>query len=572
MKSVDVEVMKPKESNVFNGIVNEYKDMVVEVNIVEAPMFKFSKKSTKDFAKDLLNSDTVTIDAKSIMKGMYKENNDVKVEYRDWNDSKGVKRELIIASLKALPDSFCMDVFFGLMGLLIKVNSPMVPNNNGFLEFKTSEVSFSLNQLCKEMRITPGSLTYERIEDALGKLFSVEYYSIGGGSLYNKSENNYISTTAAIKIIRKYQTSKRIKNLETGRVQFHKGNVTFDDLIISNLSLGYARLLRNHKYFALKSGVARGLYLYIESNKIKTTSHLKRSFDVLRNKIPIDFKYPSDLKNKLRKPLDSMVTQNIIKDYFYGDETIVNGVKEQCIYFIFSGTKKQLIDSLTKKPKDVKSIKKVDLESDFKLEFPQDIKQELLDFNINPKKVSELIKKYSKYKLAEYILWIKDGVLSGKVKDSAAMFVFAITDEVVVVKKSHPHITEFIEKIRLEADGKKQISKAIIDSGYREYINAELSVFKEEEELIYNTIRDRILDDIEAVQTKRIKSQRALYNMTDKQEEKDKLLLVIEKWEKFSTDREKSDIFVEQLAKKIKILRGLKDYEEFKAEYLKQNS
>ena len=354
-------------------------------------------------------------------------------------------------------------------------------------------------------------------------------------------------------------------------MQFYKGNVKFDDLIIANLSLGFTRVIRNHQYFQLKSGVGRGLYLYIESNRNSKSTYIKRSFEVLRNKVPVEFKYPSDLKTKLKKSLHSMIENEIIKDYFYGDEILINGVKEQSIYIIFNGTRKQLIDSLTKKSKDIKNEKKEDLEVDYELKFPNDIKQELLDIGINSRKVADLIKRCSKWKLAEYILWIKDGIAKGKVKDPAGLFVFATEDDNVVVKKTHPQITEFIENIKSKVEGKKQVSKKLIDDAYKKYIDDALNLFAQEDEFAYEATKEKVLSDIEEVQSKRIKSQKQLYNMATTDEEKETLLLIIEKWEKFSTEREKSEIFIEQFVKKIKLYRKLKDYEEFKAEYIKNN-
>ena len=401
---------KISDANTFEGKIDENKDMMLEINIAEAPMFTFSKNKKKLLVKDLLENDAVTTEAKKIMQDIYDENENAKVDYRGWIDSKGFNRELIVASIKALPDSFTMDVFFGLMSLLIKINSPMFPDDKGLFHFKTNEVSFSFNQLCKEMDISPGSTTYERIEKALGKLFSVEYYSIASGSIYEKSKENYISKRKAIKVINSYTISERTKNERTGKMQFYKGKAKFDDLIIDNLSLGFTRVIRSHQYFHLKSGIGRGLYLYLEANRTSSKSYIKRSFDVLKNKIPVEFKYPSELKTKLKKALNNMIELDIIKDYFYGDEILINGVKEKCIYIVFKGSKNTLIKTLSKKSINTKGNTKNLLESEYKLEFPNDIKAELINFGINPKKTSEILHKYSKWKIAEYILWIKDGL------------------------------------------------------------------------------------------------------------------------------------------------------------------
>ena len=141
----------------------------------------------------------------------------------------------------------------------------------------------------------------------------------------------------------------------------------------------------------------------------------------------------------------------------------------------------------------------------------------------------------------------------------------------VKVNKTHPGITEFIKKIKYDIEGKKLIDEKIILVAYRKYMEDDLKVFEDEDEFAYVATKESIMDDIEKVQKKRIKSQRQLYNMASTKEEKDKLLKIIEKWEKFSIEREKSEIFIEQFVKKIKLYRGLKGYEDFKREYIEKN-
>ena len=551
--------------------IDENKDLMVEVNIAEAPMFCFTRGNKNKSVKSLLEDSNTTDIAREVLSGIYKENKSATVGYRNWTDSSGNERELIIASVRGLPDAYCMDVFIGLVKLMIKYNTPMIENENGKYEFKSNKVEFTLNELCDAMEIKAGGNTYSKIKEALRKLKSANYYSIGAGSIYDKSKKAYETRSErAISLIDSYDTSEILKNDE-GQVNLLRGYVTFGELVMRNLFEGFVRIIRNHQYFQLKTGIARGLYLYIASNKIESTIYEKRSYEVLRNKIPIEYKYPSDLKSKIKKSLDSMVEMGIMKDFFYGDEILINGVKEHCIYLIFKGTRKQLIDSLTKKPKKIKEEKKNDLETDYKMIFPVDLNKELIDLGINSKKIAEIMHKYSKWKIGEYILWIKDGIAKGKVKDSAAMFVFAITDEMVKVGKTHPEIIEFVGKIKSDVEGKTKVSKKLIDEAYKKYIDNELAMFREEEEFAYEATMESIIDDIEKVQSKRIKSQRMLYNMAKTDEEKDKLLSIIEKWEKFSVQREESEIFIEQFVKKIKILRELKDYEEFKQEYIAKN-
>lgn len=565
--------------SVLTGKLNENKDMMVEINIAEAPMFSFCRNKKNYLVKDLLDRKDITPQAKDVMNGIYKENENAKVDYRSWTDSKGLNRELIVASLRALPDSFCMDVFFGLVGLLIKNNSPITPDEKGLFDFKSNEIHFTLNKLCDEMNIKPGATTYERIKNALRKLKSVEYYSLGYGSIYNKIKEAYeVKAEKGISIITDYAISSRTKNEITGEVKFYEGSVIFGDLIMANLKLGFARVLRNHKYFQLKSGVGRGLYLYIEANRNSKDKYIKRSFEILRNKIPIEFDYPSRLKSKLKKPLEAMREQGIIKGYFYGDEYTINGVKEQCIYIIFKGDKYSLIKELENKYKtknidDIKKDSSDKQEEQNKLEFPSNIKAELLQLGINENKIIDLLNKHTQYELAKYILWIKDCISKGKVKDPAGLFVFAMTPSgesgnMVKVENSNPEIVKFIEQYREEKEAKKSLSEEKIKIEFNKYIEIELNNFLEEEEVVYNAMKYSILADINSLYEEKIKTLKTVYNYAKNAEEREKILSNIEKWESFPSEKENSIIFREEFIKRSKLYRGFSDYEEFKVKYM----
>ena len=548
---------------------NKTKDLMVELNVIEAPMFTFTRKNQTFKVKDLMETDSTTNDAKKVLKGIYKKDENTKVEYRQWTDSKGKTRELVVASVRETPKALAMDVFFALIKKLMAANYPVDFDKDGNIHIKDNQVNFTTYELCKIMGKTPSSELYEDIREAILQLKSVEYYSVG--ALYNKSKNLYEDgAVKGVNLVDEMYTSQ--KNLENKIIS---GYVKFSDLVMDNLRAGYVRMLRNDLYFHLRSGITRSLYIYVENNR--DSIYTKRGFSVISDKIPIPYKYISDFKKKLSPALNNLVKAGVIVDFMYGDEFLINGIKENSVYFIFNGTKKSLIKYLEdeykkKHPKlSDKDHKKNNLEDDYELIFPEDIEKELRDIGVNTKKIAEIMKKYSKYKIAEYILWIKDGVNKGKVNDPPGLFVFAITDEMVKVRSSHPHIVEFIEKIKSEVEGKKIIDVKLINQAYTDYINAELELFKTENEFIYTSLRDTVLDEIELVQAKRIKSQRTLYNMATTENEKEKLMMVIERWEKFSIEREKSEIFIEQFAKKIKLLKGLKDYEEFKGEYLEKN-
>ncbi|MGL4655515.1 MAG: plasmid replication initiator TrfA [Sarcina sp.] len=563
-KIIEVQPTKAKDKD---RTIRE-KSFIMDINVIEAPLFRFKNRRTVQTIAKLEKDENISKEMKYVLSRVPEESKSSQVEFLSWTDSKGLDREILAMSMFRLPNAFAMDVFYALIGVYIKKNSPLTfREEDKTYDLPSNKVIFTLYELCEFMGLSVGGGNYQKIKDAIRELNAVKYYSLANGIFYNKKMERYESSREkSISLIDNYDIIGKGKN----RTKEERCTVTFGDLVIENMRYSFVKFLSNNVYFQLKSGLTRRLYSYIEGNKYNK-SYIKRSFDVLKHKLPMDYNYSSELKRRLKKPLENLIESGILKDYFFGDDILINGIKEQCIYIVFKGTRKQLIDSLTEKPKDVKKEKKQDLETDYELKFPEDIKKELLDLGINAKKTTEILQKHSKWKIAEYILWIKDGISKGKVKDPAGLFVFAITDEMVKVNKTHPNITEFIERIKSEVEGKKVIDEATIRAAYRKYIEDDLRLFEEEDEFAYIAMKSSIMDEIEKVQKKRIKTQRQLYNMATTDEEKDKLLKTIEKWEKFSIDKERSEIFIEQFAKKIKLYRGLKEYDEYKREYVGAN-
>ena len=561
-----VEIGEPKTKDKDRTI--REKSFIMDINVIEAPLFRFKNKRTVQTIAKLENDETISKEMRYVLSRVPEESKSSQVEFLSWTDSKGLEREILAMSMFRLPNAFAMDVFYALIGVYIKQHSPlMYSDEEKTYDLPSNKVDFTLYELCEFMGLSVGGGNYQKIKDAIRELNAVKYYSLANGIFYNKKMERYESSREkSISLIDNYDIIGKGKN----RSKEERCTVTFGDLVIENMRYSFIKFLSNNVYFQLKSGLTRRLYSYIEGNNFNK-QYIKRSFDVLKHKIPLDFEYKSELKRRLKKPLENLIESGILKDYFFGDDILINGVSENCIYIIFKGTRKQLIDSLTEKPKDIKVEKKKDLEEDYSLKFPENIKEELSLLGINSKKITEILQKHTKWKIAEYILWIKDGIRRGKVKDPAGLFVFAITDEMVKVNKTHPDITEFIDRIKREIEGKKDIDENLIKSEYRKYIEQELKLFEEEDEFAYVATKESIMDDIEKIQKKRIKSQRQLYNMATTEAEKDKLLKVIEKWEKFSVEKDKSEIFIESFVKKIKLYRGLKDFSDYKIEYLEKN-
>ena len=557
-----------------NGKTISSNSFLVDINMVEVPMFIFKPKKSVKNAEYWLNSNDLSEIAKKVLKRK-SDGKNILAEYMKWTDSRGNEREILATSQESLPNGFAMDVLFTLIALYIK-KSPSIVYCEEECKYilPTRKVSCSLTELCEYMGISDGGKSIDKIKNAIYQLEAVHYYPITTGIIYNGQFEEFEEGESSIRLL-EYEILARKQQRTRDK---HSVTITFGDIILSNIEKSFIKFLNNDTYFSLRSGLTRRLYTYLEGNKYNK-SHIVRKYDTLKYKLPVDFRSKSDLKRKLKAPLERLREVGAISDYMYADEFNIPVEEKECIYFIFKGTKntiiKQLEEDYAKKHPKLKSSKeklKVALEIETELVFPNDIRQELVDIGINSKKITEIMSKYGKYKIAEYILWLKDGVARGKAKDPAGMFVFAITDEMVKVKKTHPHIIEFVARYKAEVEGKQLFSEETIKEAYSDYIDREISLFEEDDEFMFEATKESILDDIEEVQEKRIKSQRQLYNMATKKDEKAKMLSIIEKWEKFSTEREKSEIFIEQFVKKTKIYRSLKDYNEFKQEFISKNS
>lgn len=540
------------------------KSFIIDINMIEVPLFQFKNKRKVTTAKSLEVDPNISDEMRYVISTMPEETKNSQVEFLSWTDSKGLDREILAASVFKLPNAFAMDVFHGLLGLYIKKNTPIAYiEDEKVYDMPENKLEFRIHELCDFMRISTGGNMYKKIKNAIRELKSVNYYSLGNGTFYNKKKERYeASREKSISLIGDYDFVQKGKSKVDEMCE-----VTFGNLVMENIKFNYIKFLNNNIYFQLKSGITRRIYTYLEGNR-HNKNYIKREFNTLRYKLPIDFKYPSELKKRLKVPLENLIEERVISDYFYGDEIHINGEKEDTIYFIFKGSKAEVIENLTIKPKKTEAIPKEENE----LVFPENIRQEILNFKVSESKVDEVISNFNKYQLAEYILWIKDGLAKGKVKDPAAMFVFAVDKGMVKVNVSHPHISEFVEKYRIEVEGKNKVNEEIIQKLYSEYIDEEMLKFKDEEEFMYETMRESLLAELNSKSNKNIKTFKSVLNLQEDEKEKSKMLDLINKWEDFERTQDKSDLFKEQFINNSKLYRNMKDYSQFRNEYISKNN
>lgn len=532
------------------------RSFLMDINLLELPLFRIQKNIKTFTPEDLIKDSNISAEAKEILKDLLQEKNKFLVQLSSWQDSKNLKRELLTVSGTKISDGFAMDVFFALIMLYIKFNAPIAydTKTKTYNIPLSNKLSFSIYELCNSLTIKPTGSNYSKVKEAIKSLAATRYYGLKNGVFFSKELDKYtIQDKKGISLLDSYTLS----SLENGNSRLDKSFVKINKFILNNIKYGFVKFLNQNIYRHLKTGLERRLYTYLENNiylsKGSKKQYIKRSFDVLSQKLNFEYEYNSRLKAKLNPILKKYIDLNIISNYFFGDEIQINGVKEQCIYIILKGTKQNVIDTLTKNND----------ETNEDLSYPKNIVDELRQLNITENAILKLTNMYSEYKLAEYILWIKDGIKHNKVKNPAGLFLHAINDNCITVSTTHPHITAFINEYKEKIEYKKQEANNILHIKYKKYLDDNINRFKNEDEFAFNAFSAKIFENIENVQDKKLKSQRQIYNMTTTKNEKEKLLKTIEKWEDFSVKKEESELFIELLTKEIINYLKLSSIEEF---------
>ncbi|OOV63173.1 replication initiator protein A, partial [Clostridium botulinum] len=344
--------------NSKNKIISE-NTTVIDNNIIESPLFISSLKEVVEVEQleKYIDKNRSIHRVIEVIKEDYegtsnpKNYKNVPVVYRQWTDSKGLERQLLVTH--AIPDMYTMDVWNALIGLYIQKISPIHFNNNkNTYDLDVNEMEFTLYELAKFMNKSTGGSTLDKLMKEIVRLNNAKYYSFANGVIFDKKKEKYLkSKTKGMSLILdcEFDSEKRVKDEKVNS----KCKVEFNKLIIDNIRYQYIKYIDPKEYFALPSrGLTRRLYVYLKGNSHQSNgtkyTYIKRSFYVLKNKIPILEKQPSKIKERLKVPLKNLIKNGMITDYFYGDEDVINE-QEPCIYFIFKGQKDEVINSLRKK-------------------------------------------------------------------------------------------------------------------------------------------------------------------------------------------------------------------------------
>lgn len=553
---------------------------VVDNNIIESPLFISSTKeiTTLGCLENCFSNNTNIQNVIEVIKEEFKKSplpidyRHAPVVYRKWVDSKKLDRELLVTH--AIPDMYTMDVWNALIGLYIQKMSPIYfDTNKNKYEIDADEMEFTLYELAKFMNKSTGGSNLRKLLKEIIRLNNAKYYSFSNGVIFYKKKERYIkSKTKGMSLILdcEFESEKRIKN---EKVQA-KCRVQFNKLIIDNIKYQFIKYINPQEYFALPSrGLTRRLYVYLKGNSYmsdgKRYNYIKRSLMVLTNKIPISEQQPSKIKERLKSPLKNLMKNGMITDYFYGDEYIINE-QERCLYFIFKGTKEDVINSLQKKHHEKQLQLKESItsqeENKFKMKIPKNLDETLEEIGFTAKVIKQLYSEHSKWDIIKYVIWLQQqkSSSSGSVKNSAGLLRFALMGN-VNLDLSHKDIVEFVENEKKKFEESKLSHEEILKNAYDKYVNDQISTLKKEEDGTYNIIYQNTLANIESKVDAQIEQLR-LIEVNEGIE-----MPSLKLWEEFKVKKDKSELFKKNFINSIKVFRGSMTFEEFQVQYHKDN-
>ncbi|MPQ43163.1 replication initiator protein A [Clostridium tarantellae] len=557
-----------KDKVIFNN------SSVLDINFIENPMFISSIKEAITIGDLGTKCEKLQVseEIKNILRKLLEsQSRESLVVYRKWTDSKGNSKELLIAN--SLPTLGCFDIWNGLIGLFLNKLTPIAYDNlEKCFNIDIYEMEFTLYELSKFMGKSLGGYTTEKLKEELYTLCNSTYYSVERNMIFDKKNNEYLHIDEkGFSLIWDLTLNSRKDKSESSKDS--KCKVVFNKVIIENIKYEYFKYLKPNVYFALPSkGIVRRLYTYIlgslyNTNKTENTIYLKRNYFVIGNKLPLYPLQRSKIKEKLNIALKHLINNGIITDYFYGDEIVLNNVKEDVLYIVFKGTKEDVITTLDKNAlKNMLNNK----EENNLLEIPKDIRKELFHIGVTENKVNEIMQKYDKWKLIQYILWIKEKAKESDKKPTnlAGLLIYALQTDTFKLELTHEYIVDFVKNEKAKLN-KNTLTEEQIREKYEKYIDKEISKFMKEEDFIYEMFKENILTVIASTLDQKITQFKMIYNTCNNENDKKSIQKQLDELIEFKNNKEESQLFKQHIKKEIMVYRGLKDFNHFKLEISK---
>jgi hypothetical protein len=543
-----MEQQETKELQINEKRINQ-DSFVMDINAMKIPFFEYTNYKPE-------------LDENGKKKAFEEKEN-------QWIDSKNIKRRFYKYCKGRLPRQFEQDVYFGLMRLFVYKNAPFDYNvENSMYDFNVSKVEFSFYELCHVMKVPYSTYYVDKCRDAIKLLKQTQYFSYENGVLYDKKIGKYmVSGETGISLLNAYKFKRTKKSDNTDDYADIDNNwVEFSSLILDNIKYEYMKFLEDDFFFGvLPSGIERGIYTYLESNRYdsnnNTLKYVKRSYEVLRIGIPVEFDFPYILKRKLKPALNHLIEIGYIKDYIFGDELRVNEIKDEFVYFCFEITKEELKRILEKKkPKQLQinldSISKDELNNVSKVDFlsiipNQDLKKELINKGITIDVVEQLVKNNDKWDIIKYIMWFNQQVSENKFMSNPPGLLRIAIEKKLPIESGYQEIVDYINKYRQKEQNDYETKQLSLEEQYKIYISDAIEEFVENEKEVYDLLYQAVLNDLTNSADNRLRQLKSVGSD-------------VSKIEKFIKTKDESEWFKEMLNKEIITYKKLKTFEEFK--------
>jgi plasmid replication initiation protein len=233
-------------------------------------------------------------------------------------DQKGkiIKQEWVVTGSDkyGLPLAIDEDIYVALMQLYKES------------DFRHRRVHFSRYEVLKIMGKESSKREYDIIEQALNRLVTVSVVS--KNAFWDNKVKAYVSK--AFHLFEGYD----LYDEKPGRKNSHQqtlplSNIVMSEFLFDSIKAGYIKNLDTTFYFSLRTPLSKRLYRYLDKNR-----YHKRSFEIellkLAALLPIQDKYPSQIKRRLDAAHTELVEKGFVKSVSY--RRVSSSDKEKAIY------------------------------------------------------------------------------------------------------------------------------------------------------------------------------------------------------------------------------------------------
>lgn len=561
---------------------------LVELTLIEYPFFLFSQKPKLKLQKSEIDYDTymssiehdrlsaIEKEKAELFRVSFKEEDGKFYKHSygenkiiDYYNSSNAKVKFEINSLGPAPREFEFMVYIAMIRLFIMKNGPF---NYSVKEkrylIRNRKLYFSIYELASIMKINPTGQAYKRIKQAILTLRYTEYAA--NEVFYIARNKSYMSKDKSITLITEYEFNSRFdaKGQEIKGKKNSKATnyVTLSDYFLDNIEFEYFKYINDEIFFdKLKTGLERKMYLYIERNKYdknrKPLQYIVRFYETLQCKIPIEYKYISRLKIKLKPVLDKLKFLEIIKDYIFGDEIVINGRKEEKLYICLTVTSEELLNKLKEE-----STKGEQLQLQF--DISSNLDEEIKAIGVNEAKIPELLKKYDKWYLITYIMFFKKVKIQQKKKinNPAGLFLNALELDLIRSQNSHQYddILQYIDSEKKKENKEEEELQLKVKKQYEEYVNRSINDFKEDSVFEYEIEKAKVLKSLnDSINSRIDNAKKSITILKSSGGDITKTEESLREMEEFLVKKEKSNLFIRELNRSINLYLKLDDFDTF---------